>query len=184
MSRIPTTRPAGARVARPTLRSAALRSIVLLLATAATAAAASAQSSSSASVTAVVQQPIAVTKTSDLAFGAVFPGLTKTVAVTDVGAAAFAIQAQAGANINVTFALPSTITSGAASLPITAWTARRTTTSSPVSGTDFVPGSAATSAVISATGALYVYLGATAQPTAAQAAGTYSGTATITVVYF
>ncbi|MDQ6925611.1 MAG: DUF4402 domain-containing protein [Candidatus Eremiobacteraeota bacterium] len=110
--------------------------------------------------------------------------MTKTIAVTDAGAAAFAIQAQAGANVNLTFALPSTISNGAASLPIASWTARRTTTNSPATGTDFVPGSAATAAAISGTGYLYVYLGATAQPAVAQTAGTYSGTATIAVVYF
>lgn len=143
-----------------------------------------AQTSSSASVTAVVQQPITVTKTNDLAFGAVFPGLTKTVAVTDAGAAAFSIQGQGSANVNLTFALPTTLASGGSTLPLSAWTARRSTTNSAATGTDFTPSSTATSAVLSSTGYLYVFLGATAQPSASQAAGTYSGSATLTVVYF
>lgn len=143
-----------------------------------------AQTSASASVTANVQQPITVSKTSDLAFGTLFPGLAKTVAVTDGGAAAFAIQGQAGGNVNITFTLPSTITSGSSTLPISAWTARHNTVNSPATGTDFVPGTATTSTTISALGYRYVFLGATAQPSASQAAGTYSGTATMTVVYF
>ena len=165
---------------RPTLAGTA--AILGLLALAAPARA---QTSSSASVTADVQQPITVTKTSDLAFGTIFPGLAKTVAVTDGGAAAFAIQGQAGGNVNLTFSLPTSITSGGgASLPITAWTARRATTSAPTAGTDFVPGASAASAVLGGSGYLYVFLGATAQPSASQPAGSYNGTATMTVVYF
>ena len=158
--------------------------VVALLASLGGASALRAQASSSASVTADVQQPITVTKTSDLAFGTIFPGLAKTVAVTDGGAAAFAIQGQAGGNVNLTFSLPTSITNGGATLPIAAWTARRATTNSPSAGTDFTPGAATTSAVLSGAGNLYVFLGATAQPSAAQPAGSYSGTATMTVVYF
>ena len=154
----------------------------LLLAAAAPAA--HAQTSASASVTADVQQPITVTKASDLVFGTLFPGLAKTVGVSDAGAAAFAIQGQAGGNVNVTFSLPSSITSGGASLPITNWTARRNGANLPTAGIDFIPGASATSAVLGTAGFLYVFLGATAQPSASQPAGSYNGTATMTVVYF
>lgn len=143
-----------------------------------------AQNSASASVSANVQQPITVTKTNDLAFGNVFPGLSVSIPVTSSSAAAFSIAGQASANVNLTFTLPSNLTSGSDNLPISSWVARRNTTNSSSSGTDFTPSSSATSATLSGTGALYVFLGATATPAVSQPAGTYSGTATMTVVYY
>ena len=41
-----------------------------------------AQNNASATVSATVQQPITVTKNSDLSFGNVFPGVDKSIAVT------------------------------------------------------------------------------------------------------
>ena len=145
---------------------------------------ATAQNNANANVTADVQQPIAVTKTADLVFGAVYPGSNKVIGVTDGGAAKFSISAQASANVNITFTLPSTIASGGNTLPIATWTGRHNSTNSSASGTDFTPSASATSAAVSGAGALYVFVGATAQPAANQAAGAYSGTMTMTVVYF
>lgn len=143
-----------------------------------------AQQSANASVTADVQQPITVTKTHDLVFGTVFPGLNKVIAVTDAAAGSFSIAGQASSNINMTFTLPATISSAGHTMPIASWTARSNSTSSSASGTDFTPSASATSATLSGAGALYVFVGATAQPAASQTAGTYTGTLTLTVVYF
>jgi hypothetical protein len=165
---------------RSRLAQLALASSLLLV----LASSAQAQQSANASVTADVQQPITVTKTHDLVFGTVFPGLNKVIAVTDAAAAAFSIAGQASSNVNMTFTLPATIASGGNTMPIATWTARRNSTASSASGTDFTPSSSATSATLSAGGALYVFVGATAQPSASQAAGSYSGTLTLTVVYF
>jgi hypothetical protein len=145
---------------------------------------ASAQNNASASVTAVVQQPIAVTKDADLVFGDVFPGLSKTIDVTDAGAAEFEIAGQASANVNLTFTLPTTLTSGGNSLTVTSWTGIYNTTNSASSGTTFTPSTSATSSTLSGTGALFVFVGATVSPPVTQAAGTYTGTLTLTVVYF
>jgi hypothetical protein len=146
-------------------------------------ASASAQSAN-ASVTAEVQQPITVTKTRDLDFGLVFPGVDKVVAVSDATSAAFSVTGQASAQVHITFTLPGTLTNGGNSLTITDWTARHNTTNSSASGTDFTPSASPTTATLSGSGELYVFLGATVQPTTTQVAGTYTGTATITVVYF
>lgn len=143
-----------------------------------------AQNSANASVTASVQQPITVTATADLDFGLVFPGLDRTIAVTDGGAARFTVQGQQSANINITFTLPANITSGANNLPISSWQGRHNSSNTPASGTDFVPAPTATSTSIPGGGFLYVFVGATAQPSVSQAAGTYTGTMTMTVVYF
>ena len=145
---------------------------------------AQAQNSANASVTADVQQPLVVTKTADLVFGAVYPGMNKAIAVTDGGAAKFTVGGQASANVNVTFTLPATIASGGNTLTIASWTGLHNTTNSSASGTSFTPSASATSTAIPAGGTLYVFVGATAQPAANQAAGSYSGTMTMTVVYF
>ena len=143
-----------------------------------------AQNSANASVSADVQQPLAVTKTNDLAFGSVFPGLNKTVAVSDAGAAAFTVLGQAGASVNLTFSTPTSLASAGNTLTIGSWAARRNTSNSSASGTDFTPSASATSATIGGSGGLYVFVGATVQPTSGQVAGTYTGTLTLTVVYF
>jgi Domain of unknown function (DUF4402) len=143
-----------------------------------------AQNNASASVTATVQQPITVTKNNDLSFGNVFPGLNKTIAVTAGGAAKFTVAGQASTPVNLTFTVPATIASGGNNLTINSWTGHYNTTDAPTGGTTFTPSTSATTATLASDGALYVYVGATAAPTASQAAGSYSGTMTMTVVYF
>jgi hypothetical protein len=145
---------------------------------------ASAQNNASATVTATVQQPITVTKNSDLSFGNVFPGLDKSIAVTAGGAAKFTVAGQASTPVNLTFTIPATIASGGNTLTLASWTGHYATTDVTSGGTTFTPSASATGATLSGTGALYVYVGATAQPTATQAAGSYSGSMTMTVVYF
>ncbi len=144
---------------------------------------ASAQSAS-ASVSAEVQQPITVTKTRDLDFGLVFAGVNKVIAVTSATSASFSITGQSSTQVHITFTLPATLTSGGNALTLSTWTARHNTTNSAATGTDFTPSSSPTTATLSAAGGLFVFLGATAEPTTTQAAGTYTGTATMTVVYF
>ena len=145
---------------------------------------AQAQNNASASVTATVQQPITVTKNNDLSFGNVFPGLDKTIAVTVGGAAKFTVSGQASTPVNLTFTLPATIASGGNNLTINSWTGHYNTVDAPTGGTSFTPSPSATTATLAVGGSLYVYVGATAAPTASQAAGSYSGTMTMTVVYF
>jgi len=142
-----------------------------------------AQNSASASATAEVQQPITVTKTNDLAFGTVYPGVNKSVAVTNAAAASFSIAGQASAGVTLAFTLPASLASGGNPLPLASWVARRNTSNSSASGTDFTPSSSASAATLHTDGNLYVFVGATAQPAAGQVAGSYSGTLTMTVVY-
>jgi hypothetical protein len=147
------------------------------------AAPAAAQNSASANVTADVQQPITVTKNNDLTFGTVFPGVNKSIPVTSASAAAFGIAGQASATVSLTFTLPATLGSGGNTLPLASWVARRNTTNSSASGTDFTPSASATSATLHTDGNLYVFVGATAQPAVNQPSGAYSNTLTMTVVY-
>jgi hypothetical protein len=147
-------------------------------------ASAHAQNNASANVTATVQQPITVTKNNDLSFGSVFPGIDKSIPVTAGGAAKFTVAGQASTPVNLTFTLPATIASGGNNLTLANWAGHHATTDVTTGGTTFTPSASATTATLSSTGALYVYVGATAQPTVTQAAGSYTGSMTMTVVYF
>jgi hypothetical protein len=148
------------------------------------AAPAAAQNSASADVTATVQQPITVSKNNDLSFGSVFPGVDKSIAVGAGGAAKFTVAGQASTPVNLTFTLPATLASGGNSLAIGSWSGHFSGTDQTTGGTTFTPNASATAATLSAAGALYLYVGATAQPTVTQASGSYSGSMTMTVVYF
>lgn len=143
-----------------------------------------AQVNASASVTAEVQRPLTVTKTRDLDFGEVFPGVDKSVAVADATAAVFHVFGQDNAPIQMTFTLPTTLASSGNMLVIKDWTGRHNTTNSPTAGTDFLPSTTAVTASLSSTGNLYVFLGASVAPTVDQPSGTYTAPASITVTYF
>src|SRR5690348_1411381 len=81
-----------------------------------------AQNNASATISATVQQPITVTKNNDLSFGSVFPGVDKVIGVSAGGAAKFTLAGQASTPVNLTFTLPSAITSGANNLAVGSWT--------------------------------------------------------------
>jgi hypothetical protein len=86
--------------------------------------------------------------------------------------------------VNLTFTLPATIASGGNTLAIGAWDGHFSGVDQTSGGTTFTPSASATAATLSGSGALFVYVGATAQPTGGQASGSYSGNMTMTVVYF
>jgi hypothetical protein len=149
---------------------------------AAGAVALQAQNNASISVTASVQQPITVTAGNSLAFGNVFPGVAATVAVTSASAGTFTVAGQASSAVLLAFVLPTNLTSGANNLPIATWTGNWNTSNSPT-GTAFTPSGTASSATLSGTGALYVFVGATVTPAVNQVAGSYTGTVSMTVTY-
>jgi hypothetical protein len=131
-----------------------------------------------------VFQPITITGARDLDFGNVFPGVNKTIAVADPTSGRFDLTGQASANVNLTFTLPANLTSGANNLPIGTWTGCHNATNSTAGCTSFTPSGAPTAASFSGAGALFVWVGATVSPAAAQAAGNYTGTVTLSVAYF
>ncbi len=145
---------------------------------------AAAQVSQTANVTAEVQTPISIDKNNDLDFGEVFPGVNKTIAATATEAAEFAIQGEASTPVNVTFTIPTNLLDGSNTLPIANWTGLTNTTQSQVGGSSFTPSASAHQVTLHTNGQLYVYVGATVQPPANQAAGSYSAVLTITVEYF
>ncbi|MEP7325428.1 MAG: DUF4402 domain-containing protein [Gemmatimonadota bacterium] len=137
----------------------------------------------SVTATATVQQPIDVTGAVNLAFGNVFPGVAKVIAVNAATAGRFDVTGQATSPVLISFVLPANLISGANNLPIGTWTGHHNTVNAPVGGTNFVPSAATTNSAFSAGGTLFVFVGATVTPATNQAAGAYSGTVQMTVTY-
>jgi len=166
------------------MRTAKLSVVVLALLALSAVAAQAQTNNASITASAVVQTPINVTAGNNLDFGNVFPGVAKIVAVGDAGAGTWSVVGQASANVNLTFNLPATLSDGANTLPIASYTAHHNPVNAPAGGTNFTPSAVATSTALSAGGLLFVFIGATVTPATNQAAGTYTGSLTMTVVYF
>lgn len=163
---------------RTLTRVSAVVAVLLSLATAAQA------QSANINVTANVFQAMTVTGARTLDFGNVFPGVNKAIAVSDATSGRFDLTGQASANVNLTFTLPATLTSGANSMPIGTWTGCTAPTNSTAGCTAFTPSGTPSASAFSGAGALFVWVGGTVSPAAAQAAGTYTGTVTLTAAYF
>ena len=133
--------------------------------------------------TATVMQPINVVGAANLAFGNVFPGVARSVAVNAAAAGRFNVTGQASTAILITFVLPANLTSGANNLPIGTWTGHHNTVNNPTTGTNFTPSAATTNATFSGTGQLFVFVGGTVTPATNQVAGVYTGTIQMTVTY-
>jgi len=145
---------------------------------------ASAQSAN-INVTATVFQAIAVTGARALDFGNVFPGVNKTIGTSAATSGRFDATGQAGANLNMTFTLPTDLAFGVNNLPIGSWTGCADADNDPTSGCSvFTPSASASGAAFSAGGALFIFIGGTVSPAANQPAGTYTATATLTLAYF
>ena len=164
---------------RTTIRLSAVLAALLSLA----ASAAQAQSAN-ITATATVYQAMTVTGARTLDFGAVFPGVNKTIGVAAATSGQFSMTGQNSANVNVSFTLPANLTSGANNLPIGTWTGCHNTSNSTTGCTAFTPSAAATASAFSGTGSLWVWVGGTVSPAANQASGTYNGTVTMTAAYF
>jgi len=158
------------------------RKLFGILAMIASAGIAQAQSAS-IQATATVVTPLTVTGSAPLAFGNVFQGVNKTVAATDAASGRFALTGFQTLQVALTFTLPTTLTSGANSLPIDQYDVR-------VNGTNSTTGTT-TLAVTSGTpvnsnfvaGNLFVFVGGRVQPAAAQAAGAYTGSIVLSAAY-
>ena len=137
----------------------------------------------SITATASVQTPINVVGAQQLSFGNVFPGVNKTVAATDLAnAGRFDITGQASTPVTLSFTLPATLSSAGNTMPIASFTGIHALLVTQAGGVAFTPSSGATTP-LSGTGAMFVWVGAQVQPATNQAAGVYTGSVTMTVVY-
>lgn len=144
---------------------------------------ASAQAQSgSITATATVLSAITVANGANLVFGNVTPGVNKTIAITDAGAGRFDVTKAAATLVQLSFTLPTNLVTGGNNLPIATWTGGWNTVNNAGTATAFTPSAGGTS--LPSTGAnLFVFVGATVSPAAAQVAGTYTGNVTMQVVY-
>lgn len=166
------------------MRNASRLTLAVLTLVAVAAVAAHAQvNNASINATATVEQPINATGAQGLDFQNVFPGVSKTVAVTGATAGRYDVTGANSASVQLTFSLPANLAAAANLLPIGTWTGNHNTTNSPT-GTGFTPSAAPTNAALSATGQLFVFIGATVTPAVNQPAGVYSAPVQMTVVYF
>lgn len=156
--------------------------VVALVVGAATAQAQS--NNASITATASVQSPINVSGAQNLNFNNVFPGVNKTVAATDLtNAGRFDVTGQASTPVTMSFTLPATLSSGGNTMPIASYSGIHADNSAQTLGVvAFTPG-ASNGATLSGTGAMFVWVGAQVQPATNQAAGVYTGSITLTVVY-
>lgn len=159
-------------------RVSAVVATLLSLATAAQAQSANIQA------LATVYQPISVAGTRDLDFGNVFPGVAKSIGVAAATSGQFQLGGQVSANVNLSFTLPTDLVSAGNNLPIGSWTGCTSATNTTAGCTSFTPSGSATASAFSGAGALWVFVGATVTPAAAQPAGNYAGTVTLTAAYF
>jgi hypothetical protein len=161
---------------------ASIRHLTALIALVGAAGAAQGQSASIAA-TATVVTPITVTGTAPLAFGNVFQGVNRTVAFSDATSGRFSLTGYLGSQVALTFTLPTTLTSGANTMPINTYDVR-------VNGTNVTAGATALT-VTSGTpvnsnfvaGNLFVFVGGRVVPAAAQAGGTYTGSIVLAAAY-
>jgi spore coat protein U-like protein len=175
-----------------TCRAASRRTIALLaagvafLATAARPAVA--QTNATMTVTATVYQPLTVSKARDLAFGNVFPGVTKTIPVTDgTNAGKITVAGQSLANVQVKVTAPASLAGPGPAIPVT-WSGYVNTADNASTGgapLTIVSGVNTTTVQLSANpvGQLYVFIAGAITPTSQQTAGAYSATLSVDVTY-
>ncbi|MFN2572440.1 MAG: DUF4402 domain-containing protein [Gemmatimonadales bacterium] len=137
----------------------------------------------SITATASVQTPINVVGAQQLSFGNVFPGVNATIAATNLASAGrFDVTGQASAPVTLSFTLPATLSSAGNTMPIVSYTGVHAQNNAQTGGVAFAPASGATPS-LSVGGLLFVWVGAQVQPATNQAAGVYTGSITMTVVY-
>ena len=148
------------------------------------AASAEAQNSASIQATATVLSALTVAAGNNLQFGNVTPGVNKTVAITDAGAGTFTVTKAATSGVTLSFTLPTNLASGTDLLPIGSWSGAWNTSATTVGAAAFTPSGAGTNTTVTAGTSLTVFVGATVSPIALQPAGTYTGSVTMSAVYF
>jgi hypothetical protein len=133
--------------------------------------------------TANVLASILVTGARPLDFGNVTPGVDKTVALTDATSGRFDATGAASAGAQITFTLPTDLVNGGNLLPIASWTGCWNTINDAAAGCAAANMGGNTNGSFSAGGLLFVFVGATVSPAAAQAVGAYTADVTMTLSY-
>lgn len=135
--------------------------------------------------TATVSTPMAVTGLGPLTFGTVYPGVPKTVAYNQTTSGRFRIIGNNGATISITLAFPAVLrTATLVPLTVGAWDVRQNNNNS-AGGATVLPvvNGVPLVHVLHPSGRMHLFIGGRVTPTATQAAGSYTGTITLTAAY-
>jgi hypothetical protein len=155
--------------------------VLVLLAAAGTQAQAQ---SASISATATVQTALTIAAVDPLAFGSVFPGVTKVVAPSDLTSGSWSLAGAPNAEVTLTFTLPANLSDGVNNLPIVfgGSSAGYNTANSRAGLTLVNPTAVATTRLDGVSGNLYVFIGGSVSPTT-EPAGAYTGSITLATAY-
>ncbi len=132
-----------------------------------------------------LRAPVTVTAQRNLDFSDVFPGVNKSIVVTDATSGKWLVTGDPGVVVDLTFpSLPATLANGGSTIPIVyaATDAAYHTSDDAGAATSFDP-SVGASPALSMTGELYVWIGGTVQPSEVASAGSYTGTITLDAAY-
>ena len=124
---------------------------------------------------------VSVTALRNLDFQDVLPGVNQSIGIAEATSGKWRIQGDASTSVAFSFpGLPATLTDGVNTIPIvySATDAAYHTSDDPASATTFDP-SVGASALLSAAGELYVWIGGTVQPSEVAIAGSYNATITL-----
>lgn len=143
-----------------------------------------AQNAASIAVKTTITPSLSVAAVRDLDFGTLPQGTgPKTIDSADPDAGEFSVTGLGGANVILTFVLPTELADGAGFfIPIDGWTGQ---TSALGPGIQFFTPSASSSTVqVGTNGGVAVFIGARIAPSPNQAPGTYGAVVQMTVAYF
>ncbi|MES3034989.1 MAG: DUF4402 domain-containing protein [Gemmatimonadota bacterium] len=133
--------------------------------------------------TAVVVTPIVVSGTQALDFGNVLQGVNKNVNFNNTNSGRFAVTGLGNAQVSFTLTLPTTLVSGASTMPITNYGVRVNDVSSSAGASQVAVTSGVPFMRNLVSGVLYFFIGGRVTPSATQAAGSYSGSITLAAAY-
>jgi hypothetical protein len=161
------------------MRTARLAALAALLAVPAVVTAQSA----TVAATATVVTPLVVTGTAGLAFGNVFQGVNKTVLFSDATSGRFSITGFGTSQVAMTFTLPTTLASGANTLPIDTYDIRYNGTNATAGATAMTVTSGTPVNQNLVAGSLFLFVGGRVLPAVGQIQGTYSGNIVLAAAY-
>lgn len=145
-----------------------------------------AQESASIQALATVISTLTVSGSNDLQFQMVSLGINKSVDKTDVGLAGeWTILGQSGEEVTLEFVVPVNLTSGANNLAISFSNIDASYANDPLNDqsnpTAAIDPAIVTTTTLGAGGGMFVWIGATVNPTAGQSSGAYTGTVELLV---
>jgi hypothetical protein len=126
---------------------------------------------------------VTVTRSTDLTFGTVYTGTTAQVLQSDATSAEFIVTGAADSTVTLTFSLPQSIKSGAATLPVSFGTADAAWSEvEDVAGRTVFDPNQGTQITMPAQAVIYVWVGGRISPGLSQPSGGYAGTLSLSAV--